>query len=183
MEIVFNRPRSQTAPWNTRQRKHTKPPPRRLIKLRQELPTREHTQPGRAGPGGTVRAIQATKPSIPHLIRGVRETADDKIAQRSIQSETLTPSETITQGRTRIPDKPLSLAGILSGILMLAGILVRIPMLAGIFTRILRLGAPEEIEISDRTQTVSSRMQIRLKKRYQRRKWIIYRKPGKKSGC
>ena len=74
-------------------------------------------------------------------------------------------------------------AGILTGILIFSGIITGILILAGILTGILILaGIPEseetgisETPISGRAQMVSRRTQIRLRKRPQRRNWIIYR--------
>lgn len=78
---------------NTQQGGRTKPPPRYLMKPRQELPIGEHTQPGRPSLGRTVQAIQTTKPRIPRLIPALRATARANTAQPSIQYEILTLGE------------------------------------------------------------------------------------------
>ena len=188
MEIAFNRPLGEIARWNTGQRKCTKPPPRFLMKLRQELPTSEPTIPDRGCQGMAIPKTQRTKLcQIPGLIPVVRETAEATMAQPSCRCEILNTGEMVVQENTPMPRKPLLLAGALSGILMLSGILTGTLILAGILTGILMLAGtpePEEIDISegthtpisDRAQTVSRRTQIRLRKRHQRRNWIVYSK-------
>lgn len=157
------------------------------MKLNQELPTGEPTIPDRVGPGMAVPKKQRAKLNgIPGLIPVVGETAEVPIAQPSFRCETLKPGEIIVQDRTLMPGKPLFLAGMLTGVLMFSGTLIGILILAGIQTGILilaRTPEPKEIDISEGTpisdgaRTISRRTQIRLRKRYQRRNWIVYRKP------
>ena len=187
VEIAFDRPLGQMVRWNTDRKKYAKPPPPFLIGLHQELPTGESTLPGRIGAEKTVPEMQRMKPcGIQHLIPVVGETAEAAMGQPSIRCKPLKPGEMVMPEKTRIPYKHLLLAGILTGILIFSGILTGILILAGILTGILILaGTPESEEtdiseetlISDGAQTVSRRTQIRLRKRHQRRNWIVYRKP------
>ena len=175
------------ARWNTDRKEYTKPPPPFLTELRQELLTGESTLPGRVGADKTVPEMPRMKPcGIQRLIPVAGEAAEVTIAQPLIQCKPLKPGEMALPHKTWIPCKPLLLAGILAGILIFSGILTGILILAGILTGILILaGTPEseeidnseETPISDGAQTVSRRMQIKLRKRYQRRNWIVYRKP------
>ena len=157
------------------------------MKLRQELPTGEPAIPDRVCPGMAIPKTQRTKLcQIPGLIPVVRETAEATMAQPSCRCEILNPGEMVVQDNTQMPRKPLLLVGVLSGILMLSGILTGTLILAGILTGILMLARtpePEEIDssegapIANGARTVSRRTQIRLRKRHQRRNWIVYRKP------
>ena len=123
---------------------------------------------------------------IQHLIPVVGEAVEVAMGQPSIPRKPPIPGEIVMLDKTQIPRKPLLLAGMLTGILMLSGILTGILILSGILTGILILAVTpgsEEINISEGTpipdgaQTVSRRTQIRLRKRHQRRNWIVYRKP------
>ena len=155
--------------------------------LRQELPTGESTLPDWAGADKTVPEMQKMKPcGTQHLIPVVGETAEVAMGQPSSLCKALNPDEIVIPDRTQIPRKPLLLAGMLTGILMLSGILTGILILAAMLTGVLILvvtPGSEEINISEGTpipdgaQTVSRRMQIKLRKRHQRRNWLVYRKP------
>ena len=152
----------------------------------QEFLTGEPTLPNWVSADKTVPEMQMMKPSgIQHLIPVVGETAEVAMGQLSILCQPLKPGEIVIPDKTQILRKPLLLAGMLT-VLMLSGILTGILILAGILTGILILaGTPgsEEINISEGTpisneaRTISWRTQIRLRKRYQRRNWIAYRKP------
>ena len=159
------------------------------MKQRQELPTSDPTIPGGAGSGRTAQAIQMTKPGIPRLMPAVREAMGDKVTPPLIQYQTRTPGETLMPNTTRMPDKP-----IVSWDPSRSPSSSRDPNPNPNTGRTLRqnlnqnLGgtlAPEETEIlggtptSGGTQTAAGRTQIRLRKRHQRRKWIVYRKPGR----
>ena len=186
-ETTFHRPPGQMSRWNTDRKKYNKPPLPFSTGLRQELLTGEPPLPDWVSAAKTVPEMQRMKPcGIQHLIPVVGETAEVAMGQPSIPCKTLKPGEIVMPDKTQIPRNPLLLAGMLTGILMLSGILTGILILAGILTGILILaGTPrsEEINISegtpisDEARTVSRRTPIRLRKRYQRRNWIAYRKP------
>lgn len=178
-----NRPRAQMVCWSTRQRNCKKPAPPFLMERYQEEPTGEPTLSSRAGSVLMISKVWRTKPyRVLGTIPVGAERAKTKITQTPNQSKLLIPGQTMMQDRVRMRSEPVTLAAIVTAILILAGILTRIVLLAGTRTRIpMRAGTvtPEEIEISGKGQTVSSRTQIRVRYRYQRRKWRVYRRAGK----
>lgn len=169
--------------WSTRHRNRKKTPPPFLMERYQEEPTGEPTLSSRAGSVIMISKVWRTKPCrVLGLIPVGAERAKTKTTQTPNQSKLLIPGQTLVQDRVRMRGKPVALAAIVTAIMILAGILTRIVLLAGTRTRILmRAGTvtPEEIEILSKGQTVSSRTQIRLRYRYQRRKWRVYPRAGK----
>jgi len=133
--------------------------------LRQELLTGEPTIPDWVGAEKAVPEMQRMKScGIQHLIPVVGETAEVAMGQPSIRCKPLKPGQMVMPEKTRIPSKPLPLAGILTGILIFSGILTGILILAGILTGILILAETPEAEeiditegtpISDEAQTAS----------------------------
>ena len=183
VEMSCNRPRAQMVCWSTRQRSRKRPPPPFLMEQYQEKPTGEPSLSSRADSVIMISKVWRTKPCrVLGPIPIGAERAKTKIPQTPNQSKLLIPGQNLMQDGIRMGGKPVTLTAIVTAILILAGILARIVLLAGTRTRIpKRAGTvtPEEIEISGKGQTVSGRTQIRLRYRYQRRKWRVYRRADK----